>query len=85
MAFLFLMCFFWSAMRYLEDFMPVLLILSIIGFWQGYQSRMKKNVALKNYTFFGLSLIFVSITLSLLLAISINDARFEIIQLFAGS
>jgi hypothetical protein len=84
-AFLFLMCFFWSAMRYLEDFIPALLVLSVIGFWQRYGSRMEKPAALKTYTLWSLMLALISIVLSILLAISINDARFEIIQLIAGS
>jgi hypothetical protein len=81
-AFLFLMCFFWSAMRYLEDFMPALLILSMIGFWQGYKSLLDKPTKLGRFIFLSLALAFLSVLLSVLLAMSINDARFEIIQLF---
>jgi len=78
-AFLFLMTFFWSAMRYLLDFVPSLLALSVIGFWQGY-TLLSDSPAHKVYIFFGSSLAGASILVSILLAISINDARFQIIR-----
>ena len=80
-AFIFLMFFFWSAMRYLEDFMPSLLLLSVIGFWQGYESLAAVSSARKLYTVLGSFLAGVSIILSTLLAISMNDARFDILRL----
>jgi hypothetical protein len=35
-ALVFLLVFFWAAMRYVLDFMPMLMLLSIIGYCQGY-------------------------------------------------
>lgn len=81
-AFIFLMVFFWSAMRYLEDFTPSLLVLSTIGFWQGYASLAPASPARKSYAILGVSLASASMFISLLLALSINDARFEIIRVF---
>jgi hypothetical protein len=79
-AFVFLMFFFWSAMRYLQDFMPSLLVLSVIGFWQGYKSLAPDSTARKIYAGLGVCLAAISILVSLLLAVSMNDARFEIMQ-----
>lgn len=80
-AFLFLMFFFWSAMRYIEDFMPSLLIFSIISLWEVYTTTNTKPSSLKYYSFFTLAIICITILISLLLAISINDARFQLISL----
>ncbi|WKZ35730.1 MAG: hypothetical protein QY332_19135 [Anaerolineales bacterium] len=79
-AFGFLMTFFWAAMRYMEDFVPSLMILSVIGFWQGYQILANRPALRKSFIFVGLALAIVSIVVSNLVAISINDLRF----LFAG-
>jgi hypothetical protein len=69
-----LMGFFWAGMRYAEDFMPVLTIISILGFWQGYdQFSKKKSFTKKAYNFAGVLLAALSITFSLLLAISTNS------------
>jgi len=83
-AFSFLMMFFWAAMRYAEDFMPSLIMLSVIGFWQGYSLLSHKLLARKVYVAFGLLLASITIVVSTLLAISINDARFIILQLFSS-
>jgi len=82
-AFLFLMFFFWSAMRYFEDFMPSLLALSVVGFWQGYAALAPESAARKRFAVLGAALAGVSMFISILLAISINDARFEIVRLFS--
>lgn len=79
-AFGFLMAFFWAAMRYIEDFIPSLVVLSVIGFWQGYQMLADKPTLRKTFVFVGLALAVVSIVMSNLIAISINDLRF----LFTG-
>jgi drug/metabolite transporter superfamily protein YnfA len=77
----FLLSFFWAATRYLEDGMPAMIMLSVIGFWQGYQSLRNKPIGTRFYTAIGVVLIAVSILISTLVAISVNDARFEIIRL----
>lgn len=80
-AFVFLLTFFWAAMRYIEDFFPSLIILSVIGFWQGYQMLADKPALQKKYVSIGLALAIVSIVMSNLIAISINNLRF----LFIGA
>jgi hypothetical protein len=78
--FAFLISFFWVAMRYMEDFMPSLIILSVIGFLQGYQMLAKKTVLRKYFTVFGIVLAIISIIVSGSVAISVNNLRFVFIQ-----
>lgn len=80
-AFGVLMVFFWAAMRYIEDFMPSLIVLSAIGFWQGYQALPRNSSGHRAYVVFGTILAVASISISLLLAISVNDARFLLFHL----
>lgn len=69
-AFCLLMVFFWAAMRYLGDFLPVLTVLSALGFWQGYRSQ-SQNTSVKNrYALIGIILASVSLLINTLLAIS---------------
>lgn len=56
-----LLIFFWAAMRYVADFMPMLLVVSIIGFYQGYisvnEKNQKKCVAIAGVVLAGISLV----------------------------
>jgi len=79
----FLLSFFWIAMRYLEDVMPLLIMLSIIGFWQGFQALSQKPIGKRLYAVLGVILANASILMSTLVALSVNNARFEIIHLFS--
>jgi hypothetical protein len=69
-AFSLLMIFFWAGMRYMGDFLPVLSVLSLLGFWQGYRSTTNKTLTKNLYTLSGVILAGVSIFMSILLAIS---------------
>jgi hypothetical protein len=71
----FLSLFFWAAMRYAEDFMPSLIQLSVLGFWQGY-SLLADTQCSKVYAWLGGGLAVFSILVSSLIALSINNARF---------
>jgi len=84
-AFVFLLFYYFSAMRYLTDFMPSLLILSTIGFWQGYKELEQKPSKQKQYAILSIGIISLSIFFSIVIAVSINDARFEIINWFTKS
>ncbi len=77
----FLLSFYCIAMRYFEDAMPSLIMLSIVGFWQGFQAVSQKPIAKKLYTFSGVMLAGASIIISTLVALSVNNARFEISHL----
>lgn len=70
-SFLCLLMFFWAAMRYAEDFMPSLTLLSILGFWQGYQSASQHPNKGKMYIAVGLILAGLSIIIGTFLALSI--------------
>lgn len=71
LPFLSLLAFFWAAMRYAEDFMPALILLSIIGFWQGYQWLPRPSRQGKIYASLGSLLAGLSILTAILLALSI--------------
>jgi hypothetical protein len=71
LPFLSLLAFFWAAMRYTEDFMPALLLLSIIGFWQSYRRPSQRANKGKIYAALGLLLAGWSILSAVLLALSI--------------
>ena len=75
-AFGFLLLYFWGAMRFMFDFFPSLILLSVIGFWQAYQSRTEKPTERKLLVYLGITLAGWSILVCTLLAISINDLRF---------
>lgn len=66
-AFVLIMMFFWSGMRYAADFLPSLTALSTIGLWQGYQLFEHNS----KYKTAGILLAGISVTVSALLAISV--------------
>ncbi|MGZ9165478.1 MAG: hypothetical protein ACXW4U_09900 [Anaerolineales bacterium] len=72
-AFLMLLIFFWRAMRYLGDFMPALAIISVFGFWQGYQLLAQKPLHQRVYSILGIILASLSIIISILFSISIQQ------------
>ena len=65
-----LLAFFWAAMRYAEDFMPALLLLGILGFWQGYQVQPSGSGRSKIYAALGVTLACLSGIVAILLALS---------------
>ncbi|RPJ27463.1 MAG: hypothetical protein EHM33_07955 [Chloroflexi bacterium] len=71
LTFISLLTFFWSAMRYMEDFMPALVLLSIVGFWHGYQSLSQHPNKGKMYAILGIILSGVSIVAAISLALSV--------------
>jgi hypothetical protein len=70
LSFISLLAFFWAAMRYAEDFMPTLTLLSIIGFWQGYLRLSQDPKKGKIFAIFGITLASISIIIGILLALS---------------
>ena len=78
-AFSLLMIFFWAGMRYFGDFTPSLMALSVVGFWQGYQSLARKPLTNRLYVICGVILASASILLSTLLAISTNSGLVKLI------
>jgi hypothetical protein len=68
-----LMIFFWAAMRYLGDFIPALTILSILGFWHGYQLLAKQPRLQRFYLILGVILAILSISMNLFLSIAVKN------------
>jgi len=72
-----LSAFFWVETRYLEDFIPSLLLLSVLGFWQGDQAFASQTRWRRVYRIVGIGLIVASIIISTLLALTINVHEFH--------
>jgi hypothetical protein len=70
MSFLLITFFFWAGMRYLGDFLPLLTVLSVIGFWQGYQLSDQGSGKNTLYILTGIILASISIIMGILLPIS---------------
>jgi len=75
-ALVFLLVFFWAAMRYVMDFMPMLMLLSIIGYCQGYTSAKARGWE-RYMVAAGILIVGLSISVSLLLGISSSLKLFE--------
>jgi hypothetical protein len=75
-----LLTYYWVAERFLADVMPTLILLSVLGFWQGFGWIPKGILWEKVYAGLGVSAAAVSIAASTLIAISVNDARLQIIE-----
>ena len=56
-----LLAYYWVQIRFLADCISPLLLLSVLGFWQGYQALNSKPTSRRIYLFIGISLIVVSI------------------------
>jgi hypothetical protein len=78
LAFGLLLGFFWTGMRYLQDFMPALMALAVIGFWQGYAQRLRLGAPTRVYSAAALILAAISLIAPSLLAISGNIIRFQL-------
>ena len=69
--------YFFVETRFLIDFMSSLVLLSIIGFWQGYNFLSHKSALYKLYVAVGMILIITSIVVSVLLAFSAHAEQFQ--------
>jgi hypothetical protein len=69
-SFLWIMFYFWAGMRHLGDLLPLLTILSLIGFWQGYRLSAHKSLTNTLYILSGIILASISMIMGTLLAIS---------------
>ena len=72
-----LVSFFWVAAHYQIDYVPSIVILSIIGFWQGYGFLIHKPTIRKLYVAAGMILMVTSIVISILLVLSAHTAQFQ--------
>ena len=69
--------FFWVAIHYFLDFSPSLVLLSVVGFLQGYTFLIDKPVRLKLYVAAGIGLMIASVVISNLLMFSAHAGDFQ--------
>ena len=69
--------YFWLATRFFTDFTPSLVLLSVIGFWQGYAFLIDRSISRKVYVAVGITLIVISILISNLSALSAQAGDFQ--------
>jgi hypothetical protein len=62
----------WTMIRYLADFMPALSMLSILGFWLGYQLLAQRPRYQRLYSILGIILAGATVTDNILLSISVR-------------
>jgi hypothetical protein len=77
MEFGFFLSFFWSSERYFADFLPALLILSVVGFWASRRALERWPLVRFLHLLVAIGLVVTSITVSGLLALSLNSAGFR--------
>ncbi len=73
----FYLAFFFAVDRYLLDFLPELLLLSVIGFWQLGRSVSSRPVYRAIYVLIAITLVLISIIVSNLLALDVNNTGFK--------
>jgi hypothetical protein len=69
--------YFWVETRFFADFMPPLAILSVLGFWKGYELLRDKPVWRTLYTVLGILLIVTSIVMGLSLGLQVHEDAFK--------
>jgi hypothetical protein len=72
-SFAFNMTYFWAGMRFAEDFLPSLSTLAAVGFWEGLRKRAAQPTTLRASTMMAVGLLALSLTGSVLLALSTNS------------
>jgi len=77
LAFLPILFYISNNMRYLIDGVPMLVLLSILGFWQGAEALARRPALRGMFVLLVILLVAYSVLVSLLLAITGNEARFE--------
>jgi hypothetical protein len=77
LAFLPILFYISNNMRYLADVVPMLVLLSILGFWQGTDLLAMRPGLRRCFVTLVILLVVYSVVVSLLLAITGNEARFE--------
>jgi hypothetical protein len=73
----FLLLFFWAAMRYVADFLPMLLVVSIIGYARAYSLAKEKGGVWRLIVALGVFLAVLSIVISAMLGVGENLPAFQ--------
>jgi hypothetical protein len=76
-SFITLMLYYYCTMRFVEDFIPSLTLLAVLGLWQGYQLTAQAKVLRFLYGFSAISLATISIAVGILLGVSSYTERFR--------
>lgn len=76
-SFITLLLYYYCTMRFIEDFIPALTLLAILGFWQGYCFLLQRKYPRFIYGFISLGLAAFTITTGALLGISSYSDRFR--------
>ena len=76
-AFAPLLMFFWLSTRYMMDFMPQITLLSVVGFWQGYDYLKRNTIPKILYAALGIALALSTIIVSNALGLSSHTARIK--------
>jgi hypothetical protein len=77
LAFLPILFYISNNMRYLADMVPMTVLLSILGFWQGAEALARRPGLRGMFILLVILLVTYSVVVSLLLAVTGNEARFE--------
>jgi len=75
--FLPLVSYFWVATRFFAEFMPPLVLLSMMGFWKGYELLKNKPVWRSFYLILGISLMIISIVVGVSLGLAEHWEAFK--------
>jgi hypothetical protein len=72
-ALIMMLIFFWIAIRYMGDFMPALTMLSLLGFWQGYQLLSRGPVHRRICTILGIMFTAIGVIVHILLSVAVKQ------------
>ena len=80
MSFVTLLLYYYCTMRFIEDFIPALTLLAVLGFWQGYCFLSERWYSRFIYGFISMGLATITIATGTLLGISSYTERFRYIN-----
>jgi hypothetical protein len=73
LAFFMILFYFWIAVRFVGDFIPALVMLSILGFWQGYQLLSRRPVHRRIYSILGIMFTSIGVLIHILLSAAVKQ------------
>ena len=80
LSFITLLLYYYCTMRFIEDFIPALTVLAVLGFWQGYCLLSQRSYSRFIYGFISICLATITIATGMLLGISSYTERFRYIN-----
>jgi hypothetical protein len=76
-SFITLLLYYYCTMRFIEDFIPALTLLAVLGFWQGYRFLLQRKYSRLIYGFVSMGLAAFTIVTGTLLGVSSYSDRFH--------